>query len=593
MIPLSYCEVRGEKAMDGSASAEDEVTWTRGYSDDYWNDPVSPLFFELLGDQLTQIVNVELNGIMGYSSPGDGKTDKLLRLYHGHAYFNLEVLKRKVEYEIPPFVRNDDILNYFREGSGPYGKQTMKKQPFKLSKRVLAEIRVMLYDGEGSITKTNSAYEKWNREKFEPFCQSFDSRISKINLEGDQSALLELARELDRLMIGHFRLVRYGIPVHNIGMNLIAQYLLGRFVGAEAAEIYPVLISGLEHKTSEMNDRILRLASVIQSSTSAKSLILGTPSSQIYPLLRADDNPQLKEFKRELELFMRDFGVRGFTREPYYPRWNEAPEYVFDIMKSLVQDETPVKKEQKIEQKLQTSKIERRIKKRPLGWFEWQLFSVILGYARKYIVFRENQRYNLDRWITMNRRIYMDIGRNLQKQGFLEKTSDVFFLTKNEVRSLVNGKHPESRDRVHESVSARKDEFLKYENVTPAKFIQGANELNEKEKNTGCILHGIPASQGKLTGTIRVLNRVEDIGDVQAGEILVVPRTDPGWTPVFSKIGGLITETGGILSHGAVVSREYGIPAVTNIQNACQLLYNGQKVTIDGSKGIICTQLES
>jgi pyruvate,water dikinase len=590
MIPLSCCEVRGEKAMDDSASAENKVIWTRGYSDDYWNDPVSPLFFELLGDQLTQIVNVELNGIMGYSSQGDGKTDKLLRLYHGHAYFNLEVLKRKVEYEIPPFVRNDDILNYFMEGSGPYGKQTMKKQPFKLSKRVMAEIRVTLYDGEGSITKTNSAYEKWNREKFDPFCQSFDSRISKINLEGDQSALLELARELDRLMIGHFRLVRYGIPVHNIGMNLIAQYLLGRFVGAEAAEIYPVLISGLEHKTSEMNDRILRLASVIQSSTSAKSLILDTPSGQIYQLLKADDNPQLKEFKRELELFMRDFGVRGFTREPYYPRWNEAPEYVFDILKSLVQDEPPVKKEQKIEQKLQTSKIERRIKRRLLGWFEWQLLSIILGYARKYIIFRENQRFNLDRWITMNRRIYMDIGRNLQKQRVLEEASDVFFLTKNEVRSVVAGNRThEDRVRTLQAVSRRKAEFLKYENVTPAKFLQGSRELFEPEKNTALVLHGIPASQGRLTGTIRVLNRIEDIGDVQTGEILVVPRTDPGWTPVFSKIGGLITETGGILSHGAVVSREYGIPAVTNIQNACQLLCNGQKVTIDGSKGIICT----
>lgn len=109
--------------------------WTRGYSDDYWNDSVSPLFFELLGDQLTQIVNVELNGIMGYSKPGD-KTDKLLLLYRGHAYFNLDVLKRKVEYEIPPMLRNDDILNYFQEGAGQYGKETMKKQPFRLTKRV-------------------------------------------------------------------------------------------------------------------------------------------------------------------------------------------------------------------------------------------------------------------------------------------------------------------------------------------------------------------------------------------------------------------------------------------------------------------------
>ncbi|NLF88779.1 hypothetical protein GX563_08155 [Candidatus Bathyarchaeota archaeon] len=158
--------------MEDYASAEGTV-WTRGYSDDYWNDSVSPLFFELLGDQLTQIVNVELNAIMGYSKPSD-KLDQLLLLHRSHVYFNLEVLKRKVEYEIPPMLRNDDILNYFEDGDGPYGKETMKKQPFHMSKRVLAEIRVMLYDRNGSITKTASAYDKWSRKQFQPFASQFN-----------------------------------------------------------------------------------------------------------------------------------------------------------------------------------------------------------------------------------------------------------------------------------------------------------------------------------------------------------------------------------------------------------------------------------
>ena len=119
--------------MPGSqVTAEDEVIWTRGYADDYWNDPVSPLFFELLGDHLTKTVNVELNKIMGYSELISSRTEKLLRLHKAHAYFNLEVLKRKVENEIPGFLRNEDILNYFPEGGGPYGKETIKGLPFRL-----------------------------------------------------------------------------------------------------------------------------------------------------------------------------------------------------------------------------------------------------------------------------------------------------------------------------------------------------------------------------------------------------------------------------------------------------------------------------
>ena len=97
----------------------------------------------------------------------------------------------------------------------------------------------------------------------------------------------------------------------------------------------------------------------------------------------------------------------------------------------------------------------------------------------------------------------------------------------------------------------------------------------------------MPASQGLVTGWVRVLGTVEEVPEVQAGEIIIVPRTDPGWTPVFSKIGGLITETGGILSHGAVVSREFGIPAVTNVRNACKIFKTGQKVTVDGNKGVV------
>ncbi|MCX8183062.1 MAG: PEP-utilizing enzyme, partial [Crenarchaeota archaeon] len=165
---------------------------------------------------------------------------------------------------------------------------------------------------------------------------------------------------------------------------------------------------------------------------------------------------------------------------------------------------------------------------------------------------------------------------------------EVFFLTKSEIKRLAfEQPTPEELARIRMQVNSRRQEFLKYENTTPAKFIQGSREFNDPPPEPGLVLKGIPASQGVLTAPVRVLRNVEDIWQVRAGEILVVPRTDPGWTPVFSKIGGLITETGGMLSHGAVVSREYGIPAVTNIPNACRVFKTGQIITIDGNSGIV------
>ncbi|UCH57520.1 MAG: phosphoenolpyruvate protein kinase, partial [Candidatus Bathyarchaeota archaeon] len=205
-----------------------------------------------------------------------------------------------------------------------------------------------------------------------------------------------------------------------------------------------------------------------------------------------------------------------------------------------------------------------------------------------YIVFREDQRFNLDRWITMNRRIYLDVGGILREYEILKEASDVFFLRREEIRRISEvGLTGEELGELCQLIKARKAEFLRYEHATPPKFLQGAREFNDPSPEEREALEGIPASQGVITAQVRVLSHIDDIWRVRAGEILVVPRTDPGWTPVFTKIGGLITETGGILNHGAVVSREYGIPVVANIYNACRVLRTGQRVTVDGNRGVV------
>jgi pyruvate,water dikinase len=576
---------------------EDEILWSRGYSDDYWNDPVTPLFFGLLGDQLTEIVNVELNKIMGYSNQSSKKMDQLLRLHRAHVYFNLEVLRKKVEYEIPPFLRNEDILNYFPDGGGPYGKESVKNLPFRLGKRVLAELRVMLYDPQGSITKTAKAYKKWTKEKFEPFLEKFDARMAELDEKRSLLDYLNFAKELDQLMVEHFRLVRYGIPVHNIGMNLLAQYLLARFLGKDVAlSTYPLLISGLKHKTSETNDRIKELSLKACASNKVKTVILNVPSDQLFGVLSSTTDPEIQDFTQEFKKFIKEFGVRGFTREPYYPRWGEAPQYVFDILKSLIREENTVANgaENLIAREKVEREVKRKIKSLRFGWFKWKLFSIILGFAREYIIFREDQRFNLDHWITINRKIYLKVGEILKDRGILREAQEVFFLTKEEIQKLGVGEFSaEELKDLRKSVDDRKMEFLKYENTTPPKFLQGLREFNDPPRDQKRILKGIPASQGLITAPIRVLRSIDEIPQVRAGEILVAPRTDPGWTPVFCKIGGLITETGGILSHGAVVSREYGIPAVTNIPNACQIFKTGQVVTIDGTNGMVSIEIDA
>jgi pyruvate,water dikinase len=294
----------------------------------------------------------------------------------------------------------------------------------------------------------------------------------------------------------------------------------------------------------------------------------------------------------DLNDFLDEFGVRGHSRELYYTRWGESPRLVFDILKPLVseagKDAKTVEEEALQRRKEAEEAVENCIRAQRFGGIKWGIFSAILSLAQKYTCFREDQRFNLDRWITRNRALFLEIGKQLKKQDILTKSSRVFFLHRKELKLLVQGHFKDdevaSLTRLSEE---RYQEFKKNEDIMPPKFLCGSRAYNDPLPVTesDSLLMGIPASQGKVSGRVRVLRTIHEIHSVRAGDILVVPRTDPGWTPVFSRIAGLITETGGILSHGAVVSREYGIPAVTNIRNACNLLETGSLATIDGNKG--------
>lgn len=576
-------------------SNKSEILWTRGYSDDYWNDNVTPFFFELLGDPITKVVNVELNNIMGYKQ----MDSELLKLYNAHVYFNINVLQRKVENEIPKFMRNVDVLNYFPEGSGPYGKKKMKNLPFHIVSRIVAELRISFHDPNGSMSKTAEAYEFWNQNTFIPFCKKFDNQLQKLVEAGELKDLIRLAELVDKLMVTHFRLIRYGIPVHNIGMNLLVQYLLSRFLNKEESmNYYPILVSGLNNKLTETNDQFNHLASVINKSQELKSIFSDLDSSDIYETLSTQKKPSFEKFLSEFEIFLKGYGDRGFTREIYYPRWRELPMInVFDILKSLVMDEWVeldiIKAKNSKKRKRIEGIVEKKIRSQRFGLLKWKILSLILKNSRKYISFRENQRFNLDKWITMNRNLYLEIGRRFTKQGIITEKNKIFFLRKQEIKKLSLNKYSEKEfQRLSLDITERYNFFKKHENKLPPKFLLGSREFDDlvKHNKNSKAFYGIPASQGIAIAPIRVLHDINVISTVRAGEIIVVPQTDPGWTPVFSKIGGLITETGGVLSHGAVISREYGIPAVTNISNACKMFKDGQLVKINGFNGTVTPQ---
>ena len=128
--------------------------------------------------------------------------------------------------------------------------------------------------------------------------------------------------------------------------------------------------------------------------------------------------------------------------------------------------------------------------------------------------------------------------------------------------------------------------YERYTNREPPKYIRGWETFDDDRlPDDGRGLRGIAASSGVVTGRARVCRRLEEINKVEKGDILITVATDPGWTTVFSIIGGVVVETGGVVAHAVMISREYGIPCVANLTQACDLIPDGQMITVDGNSG--------
>ena len=553
----------------------DDILWTRAYGDEYWADVTSPLFFSVMGEMLTEIVNHEGARIMGYK---DITEAVLLRLHRSHVYFNAEVLEKVFTY-YPRFARSSELLNYF-----PVQDQArIQAAKSSLISTLMSQVLVAIRDPDGMMNRTDKAYRSW-ADSFLELCQEFDSVLL------DQLSDQELRGWFDSLVEGavkHYRLIRYGMVSHSIATNLAVKQWLRAWLDDRDGELYSSVISGLPgNKTIQTNIGFSELAKTIRSQPEALRAFQERATPDIIRDLRID--PVLQDVNSGLQLFLDEFGHRSHTREIFFPRWREDLTQVVDVLRTLSVsdlDLAALESKKKRERAQAEKEIMARIATMPGGSLRVRLFRTVLQLAQTYLVFRENQRFYLDHILFRQRLVFLEYGRRLEAGGHLVTAEDVFFLTKEEVFDIIDGDlSPSELD-----IQGRRMEFMRNRHSLPPKFLRRRLEFDDSvvRSEDSSMISGTSASPGICTGRVRVVGSIKGLSGIQAGEILVTSNTDPGWTAVFSKLGGLITETGGILSHGAVVSREYGIPAVTAVKNATSLLCTGQIITLDGNRGCI------
>jgi pyruvate,water dikinase len=553
-------------------SEKDGILWSRGYGDEYWADATTPMFYTVMGRMLTDYVNHEGAHMMGYK---DLESGPLTKLHKSRVYFSAVVLER-IFAHYPKFIRSKELLDYFPREE----QDRISQYPNDYFGMIKSQLCLLVRDRDGMIWRTDKVYRKW-AEGFLKLCEEFDA--TDLTMISDK----ELAEWYEKIRVGstkHYQLIRYGMVSHSIMTNLLVKNWSIKWFKDDGS-VYAGLMSGLEdNKTVETNKGFSDMGVALRADKEVMEKAKSMDAQEFVQWLEGSDVP----FREVYDRFIKEFGHRSGTRELNALRWAEDPDYVMSMAIQMCDSGVDLRKE--FESGVKRREDTEEMVRKELGFFKRTMLFKVLLYARTYLIFRENQRFYLDHMMYRNRLIFLEQGRRLRERDMIDDREDIFFLEDVEAIAILNGA---DASNVRAMIAPRKAEFMKYRDRLPPKFLLNGVDFDDEPESHGDTLVGAASSPGTYRGKVRVIMDVRDLNQVEKGEILVTSNTDPGWTVVFSKLGGLITETGGILCHGAVISREYRIPAVTAVKSATTVLHTGDMVSVDGSKGEVIILEES
>ena len=368
--------------------------------------------------------------------------------------------------------------------------------------------------------------------------------------------------------------------------------LAGRLLGADArpGDLATVL-RGLPHNvTTEMDLDLWAVATAIRADDDAAAAVRLESSAELAERYRTGTLPPVLQSR--LQGFLDRYGHRAVAEiDVGIPRWAEDPTHVIGVLGNYLRldDHGPapdgVFARGAAEAESMVTTLTDRARRR--GRVRGRAVGFALDRARQLAGIRELPKFDLVLVLAQARRQLLAIGVHLAAAGRLARAEDVFFLDLSEVGVALAG-----RD-LRDVVAGRRAD---YDHETRRRRVPRVllSDGSEPEARTGTqpvadgALVGIAASTGTATAPARVV--LDPTGaHLTPGEILVAPSTDPGWTPLFLTAGGLVMEMGGANSHGAVVAREYGIPAVVGVPDATSRITTGQELTVDGTRGVVLT----
>jgi phosphoenolpyruvate synthase/pyruvate phosphate dikinase len=298
-----------------------------------------------------------------------------------------------------------------------------------------------------------------------------------------------------------------------------------------------------------------------------------------------------REARDAIEAWLEKYGMRcvgeiDITR----PRWSERPSTLVPLILGNIKNFEPGAGQRRFEQGRQEAwakeqDVLTRLRALPDGERKSEEVKRMIDRVRTFIGYREYPKYGMVSRYFVYKQALLKEAERLVQAGVLGEREDIFYLTFAELHDVVRTNNVDDQ-----LIRQRKDAFRSYQALTPPRVLTSEGEVvtgtyRRADVPAGA-LTGLPVSAGTAEGRARVILDMAE-ADLEAGDILVTAYTDPSWTPAFVAIKGLVTEVGGLMTHGAVIAREYGLPAVVGVEHATRLIRDGQRIRVHGTDGYI------
>lgn len=556
--------------------------WSRVFPEEMWTGAITPLMFSWRCWGLNQCHSV---GVHAFGYPDQDHTTRRLWRYHrGVSYYNVEADRHRIKESIPPQLRpgmlhkiptmyHEEVLN----APFDWGRY------YNMFRKVESERPDMGFNWWSHLERDFISSETY-REATRP--RTKEERESMTDEE-----LKQHLADVIRLEISSYDPPWNGLLWYMGEAMGWLGWICFNWYNGERENVSVDLVTGVRRPNivGEEAHAAWELANMIGRSPELRSLLEIYPDERFFDFLdQCIDGPT---FREKYEKYVTERGHRGHPdRDIYFDR--RADNVMVDLIpwQGMLDEPDPRPAELETRQRLEDSikHVHDNLAAQDNGTWKAFLFDTLVDFTHRSLEYRDNEREVMD-WSTYDIKIcFEEVGRRCVERGRLAEVKECYFLTMEELYDVLAGRDNPRMTRA--KVDARRKNFDEINTGArdPVPFIQRSrpSAIDEPEITGEGVLPGKPTSAGRVTGVARVVHELNQIGRINRGDILVVHATDPGWMPVFGRIKGIVLESGGLISHGAIIAREFGLPGA-QLAGARRLIPDGATITVNGDSGLI------